>query len=323
MSSLKTRKRLVRLAVLLGCLVLSGVVLAQVSTNFDISWHLLSGGGGSRTSESYRVDDSLGQWAGGSTGSATYDVDPGFWYGAAPEPAPCLVPLESVSISGPTTGYTNTVYLFAAAITPSDPTPPVSYVWSSDGLISGQGTDSASYRWTEIGPKTVSVQASNCGGTTDDAQIITIGAAAPEGDNYEADDTCDVATTIATDGTAQTHTFHDEGDEDWIKFNALANKTYIIETSNVGTHHDAVLFLYGTCEGTSLGSEDNAFGQTLRLEWNNTSAGTYYLMFKQHDPAIYGEDTTYDVSVMVDSTPPSAPTNPRSASLNEALAVQW
>jgi len=323
MSSLRTRKRVVWLAIILGCLAVSGVVVAQVSTNFDLSWHLLSGGGGSRESANYHVDDSLGQWVGGSTGSAGYDIDPGFWYGAAPEPAPCLVPLESVSISGPSTGYTNTVYVFAATFTPVSTTLPVNYTWSSDGLVGGQETDTASYSWMETGSKTVTLQASNCGGTDDDVRTIAIGAVTPEGDNYEEDDTCDVANTIATDGTPQTHTFHDGGDEDWIEFTALANKSYIVQTSNVGTDHDAVLFLYGSCDGASLGSEDNAFGQTLRLEWNNTTAGTYYLMLKQHDPAVYGEDTNYDVSVTVDTTPPSAPTNPRSAPLDESLAVQW
>jgi len=323
MSRLKTRKRLVWLTVVLGCLLLSGVVLAQVSTNFDLSWHLLSGGGGSRGSDNYQIDDSLGQWAGGSTGSTNYDLDPGFWYGVAAEPAPCLVGLADVSISGATAGYTDTVYLMVASISPTSATLPINYVWSSDGLVSGQGTHSASYSWSATGAKVVTLQASNCGGSADDAHDISIASTAEEGDNYEVDDTCGVASVIATDGTAQTHTFHDAGDEDWIKFTALANKSYVIETSNVGAHHDAVLYLHGSCDAPSLESEDNAFGQTLRLEWNSTSAGTYYIMLKQHDPGVFGEDTNYDVSVTVDTTAPTAPASPRSAPLDEGLAIQW
>jgi hypothetical protein len=311
------------LAVVLGCLLLSGAVLAQVSTNYDLSWHLLSGGGGPRGSDNYQIDDSLGQWAGGSTESTNYGLDPGFWYGAAAEPAPCDVGLTDVSISGATSGYTDTVYLMIATTSPSSATLPINYVWSSDGLVSGQGTDSASYSWSTLGAKVVTLQASNCGGTADDTHDITIESTAQEGDNYEGDDTCGAASTIATDGTAQTHTFHDSGDEDWIKFTALANKSYVIETSNVGTDHDAVLFLHGSCTAPYLGSEDNAFGQTLRLEWNSTSAGTYYVMLKQHDPGVFGEETNYDVSVTVDTTAPSAPTSPRSAPLDEGLAIQW
>ena len=75
------------LACLLAGLLFVGVVLAQVSTNYDVSWHLLSGGGGSRSSGTYRVDDSLGQWAGGRTSSANTHVDAGFWYGAIPPEA--------------------------------------------------------------------------------------------------------------------------------------------------------------------------------------------------------------------------------------------
>jgi len=320
MTSKKTLVRLLSLVILLGS---AGVVLAQVSTNFDLSWHLLSGGGGSRTSPDYQVDDALGQWAEAPSSSANYQIAPGFWYGAAGQAGPCLVALESVALDGPTTGYTNTVYVFAATVSPVSATLPINYAWSADGLVSGQGTSSASYRWATTGAKQVTVAASNCGSTDSDSREITIGAAAPEGDNYEVDDTCGAAATIATDGTAQTHTFHDEGDEDWIKFSALAGKTYVIETSDVGAHHDAVLFLHDSCSAPYLGSEDNAFGQTLRLEWNSTTAGTIYLMFKQHDPSQYGESTSYDVSVTVDTTPPSAPTSPRSASLHEGLAVQW
>ena len=51
-------------------LVLAGTVLAQVSTHFDLTWHLLSGGGGSRGSSNYQVDDTLGQWAQGPSSSA-------------------------------------------------------------------------------------------------------------------------------------------------------------------------------------------------------------------------------------------------------------
>jgi hypothetical protein len=56
--------------------------LAQVSTHFDLGWHLHSGGGGPRGSASYQIDDSLGQWVGQSSSSAGYQIESGFWYGA-------------------------------------------------------------------------------------------------------------------------------------------------------------------------------------------------------------------------------------------------
>ncbi len=65
----------------IGLLILTvaGAVLAQVSPNFDLGWHVLSGGGGSRGSAEYQIDDTLGQWPGGAAGSAHYQVAPGFW----------------------------------------------------------------------------------------------------------------------------------------------------------------------------------------------------------------------------------------------------
>jgi hypothetical protein len=83
MTDMQAKRGLIWLAILVGTLVLTGVVLAQVSTNFDVSWHLLSGGGGFRGSANYQVSDSLGQWVGGSASSVGYQIESGFWYGTA------------------------------------------------------------------------------------------------------------------------------------------------------------------------------------------------------------------------------------------------
>lgn len=73
--------RLARVLVPLMLLAIAGVALAQVSASYNLSWHLLSGGGAMRASGSYRVDDSLGQMVVSRTTSANYALDPGFWYG--------------------------------------------------------------------------------------------------------------------------------------------------------------------------------------------------------------------------------------------------
>ena len=146
----------------------------------------------------------------------------------------------------------------------------------------------------------------------------------PTADDYEDDDSCARASTIFADGSHQTHTFHDAGDQDWIQFTAVANKTYVIETSDVGLCSDAVLFLYDACEAPPLATEDDAFAPTVRLEWDSTKSGTYYLKLQQHDTTIYGDDTYYDLSVTVDTVPPSRPGSPRCAALNETtIGVQW
>ena len=78
------RRRIIRTALAaLGVLALAGIVTAQVSPNFDLHWSLLDSGGGTRQSANAQLQDSLGQWTGGSTSSANFRVDGGFWPWAA------------------------------------------------------------------------------------------------------------------------------------------------------------------------------------------------------------------------------------------------
>ena len=78
---MQAKRGLTWLIIFLGTLVLTGVVLAQASTNFDLSWHILSGGGGFRSSANYHISDSLAQWVGQSSSSTGYQIESGFWYG--------------------------------------------------------------------------------------------------------------------------------------------------------------------------------------------------------------------------------------------------
>ncbi len=84
-----------------------------------------------------------------------------------------LVPLTGVTISGPTTGTVGNFYNFTASVTPPTATRPV-YTWSSAGLVSGQGTSSARYRWTAPGTYTITVWAENPAGVVSDTHVIVI-----------------------------------------------------------------------------------------------------------------------------------------------------
>jgi len=97
--------------------------------------------------------------------------------------AACAVPLVGVSITGQTDGYVNVTYQFTALPDPSNATAPVSYVWSSDGLQSGQGTAQASYTWAITGSHTISVTATNCGGSFSDDHTIML-TTPPSGCNF-------------------------------------------------------------------------------------------------------------------------------------------
>jgi len=79
-------------------------------------------------------------------------------------------PLTDVGIAGPlnvtSTLYIGTSYTFQAIITPTNATPPITYTWSPEPQT-GQGTDTAVYRWSAPGTYTVTLTAENCGGTVE------------------------------------------------------------------------------------------------------------------------------------------------------------
>jgi PKD repeat protein len=66
------------LLVLLGLLCLITTASAMGSANFDLSWNVMGGGGGSLTSPSYTIGSTVGQITGLST-STNYKLQAGFW----------------------------------------------------------------------------------------------------------------------------------------------------------------------------------------------------------------------------------------------------
>lgn len=241
---------------MLATAAVGGLVLAQVSTSFDLRWHVLSSGGGRRQSISYDLYDAVGQWAQGDAASTSYRLQGGFWPGAGvvAQPTPTRTP--------------------TATATPGEP--------------SGTATPTP-----------------------------------PPGDAYEVDDACDQAVAITTDGAVQAHTFNAPGDQDWVRFQAYANKSYILRIDNVGANVDAVALLYDSCFKAPFAAESNAFGPTVTIQWNCTASGWYYLQAMQNDPAVFGEGTNYQLSVALDVDPPAAPRSLRVTPGDQALTVQW
>lgn len=64
-------------------LVISSLVVAvavgQVSGNFDLSWHIIGGGGTRSTSANYVAMGTIGQAAVGMISGASHEVCAGFW----------------------------------------------------------------------------------------------------------------------------------------------------------------------------------------------------------------------------------------------------
>ncbi|RPI38809.1 MAG: hypothetical protein EHM53_07920 [Methanoregulaceae archaeon] len=62
----------------LGLLCLITTASAMGSTNFDLRWNVIGGGGGALSSASYKMGSTVGQITGFST-STNYQLQAGFW----------------------------------------------------------------------------------------------------------------------------------------------------------------------------------------------------------------------------------------------------
>jgi hypothetical protein len=291
---------------LIAGLLLAGIAVAQVSTNYDLHWSFLNSGGGERSSSGYRAQDSLGQWAAGLASSASYRVESGFWPGVAqptPTPSPTGTSTRTATPTSTTTG-----------------TPPPTA--TSTNTPTRTSTPTATGSPTPTGTNTPTPTR-----TATPTATGTPTQTPPPGDTYEQDNSCAQAYPVSPYGLTYNHTFHVPGDQDWIKFTAPAKRTYILEVSNTGANADPVVLLYNSCAATPpppLGGDDNPFGPSLRLEWDGTSGVTYYLKLMQHDPSIAGAGTNYDVTVSEDVAQPEAPTFPRCAAKSATtLTLQW
>jgi len=122
--------------------------------------------------------------------------------------------------------------------------------------------------------------------------------ATPRGDAYEPDDTCATANALAPDGSVQQHTFHKQGDQDWVRFTVLKDYQYVIATANPGAQANTVLGLFDSCAAAEpVLSDDNEFGQAAQLVWTATAAGAYYVKVNNHDAGQSGANATYELSI--------------------------
>ncbi len=124
-------------------------------------------------------------------------------------------------------------------------------------------------------------------------------------DIYEPDDTDDDARLIFTQGSGQTHNFHDTGspgiyDEDWIKFYANHDESnaftvFEIESdaASPGASWSPVIALFDS-QGNVEISPTPVSGT---LNWNCDADGMYYIRVTQSDPSAFGVNSEYDISV--------------------------
>jgi C1A family cysteine protease len=118
-------------------------------------------------------------------------------------------------------------------------------------------------------------------------------------DAFETDNAYTSARWITTDGASQTHTFHAEGDQDWVKFSAKTDVTYTLATTNTGGHADTVLYLYSTDGNTLIASNDDypEMNYASCIDWQPAADGVYYAKVVHWDPYAYGCTTVYGLSI--------------------------
>jgi len=147
-----------------------------------VAWTLGSLGPGSSTTLDLYVDVDL--TVSGTLTNALYGVRANEVYTTgAPVPVdvlppPCLYPLTGVDVTGPASGLIDVTHTFSAAIQPPYATEALAYTWSPEPL-GGQGTETATYQWTDPGVYTVTLEAENCGGVVRATHFITISHPCP------------------------------------------------------------------------------------------------------------------------------------------------
>lgn len=132
--------------------------------------------------------------------------------------------------------------------------------------------------------------------TAYDVQLTRTGIA-QDGDSYEPDDSVNASTSIVVDGEVQSHTTHEAGNVDWITFTAEGGYEYIIETLNLSTGSDTIIFLVDQ-DGRELATDDDSgAGYASRIEWVAESRRTYSVRIRQYSSTIGGPEVAYDVRV--------------------------
>lgn len=91
--------------------------------------------------------------------------------------------MEMVDISGSGEGYAGESISFVATVSPSEATTPITYTWEATGQPTivhvADTVDEINFTWDDIGSKSITVTASNPGGSVTDTHLIEIESVVP------------------------------------------------------------------------------------------------------------------------------------------------
>jgi hypothetical protein len=141
------------LVVALALVWLGSIGFAQTGDGFDLSWHVVGGGGagGPLTGSGFSLRSTLGQAAVGTFSDASYWFGNGYWYGAI-NTAPSISGLPDVIVNH-TTILPVSIDLWAYAL--DTETPDSGLTYTIEGAPPpGAGVSIVGNRWLTINPST-------------------------------------------------------------------------------------------------------------------------------------------------------------------------
>jgi hypothetical protein len=135
-------------------------------------------------------------------------------------------------------------------------------------------------------------------------------ADADGGDNGPGD-----ARTVPTNGTAVERNFcanplsRSLGDQDWMRFSAVAGGTYRIFTEELGPNADTVLRVYDRDGATLLKeNDDKGSGLSAELVFTPAVSGDHFVQVTQFNASVVGRETEYRLRIEENLPPPPTPT---------------
>ncbi|MCO6450764.1 MAG: pre-peptidase C-terminal domain-containing protein, partial [Caldilineales bacterium] len=129
-------------------------------------------------------------------------------------------------------------------------------------------------------------------------------------DEWEDDGSAAQAKSIDTNGALQRRNFTPNGDQDWVKFAAVAGQPYVMRSECAGGDCDTIMHLVDKDGSTELASNDDyGSGSGSQITYIFPTAGTYYLRVHHYRSNRSGNGTRYNLTVTRNGqTPTPTPT---------------
>jgi hypothetical protein len=131
-------------------------------------------------------------------------------------------------------------------------------------------------------------------------------------DRYEPDNDFTQSTHISTNGNHQTHTIHIPGDEDWMKFDAIAGYEYTIKTFDLQGGADTVLGLFRDDHNDNhpdLILKDDNPGDSL-IVWTADQTATRWIKVRDTNPSLGGTMVAYSINITFRAPTPTPTVTP-------------